>query len=90
MRNEAGSNVNVDHFTDFSRHAEKLLMNLGNTMTTVGQNMVLEQTIQGKMASGKNSTDFPVALQYIGNLSITLGELIKAINQMFGEEGTSD
>lgn len=82
MHDETWRSVKMDHIIDFSRHAEKLLINLGDTMATVGQNMALEQAIQGKIKTGRKRTDFSLVLQRAGNLSVTLGELLKSVNQM--------
>ena len=82
MRDEAWRGVKMDHIIDFSRRAEKLLINLGDTMATVGQNIALEQAIQGKITIDRKRADFSLVLQRAGNLSVTLGELLKSVNQM--------
>ncbi|MCI2257197.1 hypothetical protein L2D08_23065 [Domibacillus sp. PGB-M46] len=86
MRIEPWRNVKLDHIIDFSQRAEKLLVNLGDTMTTVGQNIALEQAINEQGTSSKKKADFSLALQRAGNLSVTLGELLKSVNQTFGVE----
>lgn len=82
MRDEAWRSVKVDHIIDFSRRAEKLLINLGGTMATVVQNIALEQAIQGKITTDRKRADFSLVLQRAGNLSVTLGELLKSVNQV--------
>lgn len=82
MHDEVWKSVKMGHIIDFSHRAEKLLINLGDTMTTVGQNMALEQAIQGKITSEGKRADFSLVLQCAGNLSVTLGELLKSVNQI--------
>lgn len=86
MRDEAWRSVKMDHIIDFSRRAEKLLINLGDTMATIGQNMALEQAIQGKITTDRKIADFSLVLQRTGDISVTLGELLKSVNQMSSME----
>ncbi|MCM3791279.1 hypothetical protein M3221_23375 [Domibacillus indicus] len=86
MRSEPWRSVKLDHIIDFSHRAEKLLVNLGDTMTTVGQNIALEQAIKEQGTSGRKRDEFSLALQRAGTLSVTIGELLKSVNQAFGVE----
>ncbi|MCM3791281.1 hypothetical protein M3221_23385 [Domibacillus indicus] len=76
----------MDHIINFSHRVEKLLLNLGDTMTTVGQNIALEEAIKEQGTSNGKKADFSLALQHAGNLSVTLGELLRSVNQTFGVE----
>ncbi|MCP3764117.1 hypothetical protein NLX67_17340 [Domibacillus sp. A3M-37] len=85
MLNQTGSSLNIYHISKLSHYTGDLLLNVGNTMTNIGQNIELEKVIKENTENGNR---LPDTLQHIGSLSIALGELVMTVNKTFGVDRT--